>query len=96
MTLRFRTTRPNLRRAPRGGGRRAGPFAVLAAALLLFSGATASTQEGDAPPPEPSPEVERARAMLFDDPAAALGVLRPLAEAAPDDTDAWLFPRWRR
>ena len=91
MTLRFRTTRPNFRRAPRGGGRRAGPFAVLAAALLLFSGAPASTQEGDAPLPEPSPEVERARAMLFDDPAAALGVLRPLAEAAPDDTDAWFF-----
>ena len=60
--------------------------AVLAA-LLLLPFAPALAQSG-APPAE----VERARAMIFDGaPAAALDLLRPLAEGAPGDTDAWFF-----
>ena len=66
---------------------RAALRAALAAALLLLSGAPGWAQDG-APPDE----VERAREMIFaGDPATALDLLRPLAEDAPDDTDAWFF-----
>ncbi len=61
--------------------------AALAAALLLPPGAPGWARD-DAPPDE----AERAREMIFaGDPAAALDLLRPLAEDAPDDTDAWFF-----
>ncbi len=89
------------RRTLREHRRPAAPFAALAAALLLLSGAPdwsrvvaaaeGATDGADAPVSATSSEVERARAMIFSDPAAALGLLRPLAEGAPDDTDAWFF-----
>ena len=75
--------------------------AVAAAALALFACAPAPAQDepgaaaemertGDEP--DTAAEVERAREMIFDgDPAAALELLRSLAEADPDDTDAHFF-----
>ena len=66
---------------------RAALRAALAVTLLFLSGAPGQARDG-APPDE----VERARAMIFaGDPAAALDLLRPLAEGAPDDTDPWFF-----
>ena len=79
---------------------------LAALALLLAAAAPAFAQDDDAPPPaaqedtaaeetaaaQDSGAVERARALIFDDaPHEALALLRPLAEAAPDDTDAWFF-----
>ena len=74
---------------------------LAALALLLAAAAPAFAQDDDAPPPAAAQEtaspqdsgaVERARALIFDDaPHEALELLRPLAEAAPDDTDAWFF-----
>ena len=66
---------------------------ILAAALALFAGAPAPAR--DAPPSaagDAAARVERAREMIFaGEPAAALDLLRPLAEGHPDDTDAWFF-----
>ena len=64
---------------------------AVALALLLCGPALAQNAPG-APPDDPAAVVERARKMLFDGwPAAALELLRPLAERYPEDTDAHFF-----
>lgn len=80
---------------------------LAALALLLTAAAPAFAQDGAAPPPAAPQEdsaaeneavaqngdaVERASALIFDGaPHEALELLRPLAEANPEDTDAWFF-----
>ena len=66
---------------------------VIATALaLLLCGPAFAQNAPDAPPDGPAAVVERARKMIFDGwPAAALELLRPLAERYPEDTDAYFF-----
>ena len=61
------------------------PRVVLAAALALSLCVPAFAED--------TPDaVERAEEMIFSgEPAAALALLRPLAESDPDHTDAWFF-----
>ena len=70
-----------------------GYFRAIATALALFPCAPALAQNApDAPPDDLAAVVERAREMIFGGrPAAALALLRPLAERYPDDTDAHFF-----
>ena len=66
---------------------------ALVVALALSPCAPALAQNAPAAPADdPAAVVERARAMIFDGrPAAALDLLRPLAERHPEDTDAHFF-----
>jgi len=66
---------------------------ALVVALALSPCAPALAQNAPAvPADDPAAVVERARAMIFDGrPAAALDLLRPLAERHPEDTDAHFF-----
>ena len=66
-----------------------------AAVALAFLGCLPALAQNAPTTPEDEPRaavVERARAMIFDGrPAAALELLRPLAERYPDHTDAHFF-----
>ena len=70
-----------------------GHLRAVATALALFPCAPALAQSApDAPPDDPAAVVERAHEMIFGGrPAAALELLRPLAERHPEDTDAHFF-----
>ena len=71
-----------------------GRFRAIAIALALFPGAPALAQNApDAPTDDDlAAGVERAREMIFGGrPAAALELLRPLAERRPEDTDTHFF-----
>ena len=66
--------------------------AIATALALLLCGPALAQNAPDAPPDDPAAVVERARKMIFDGwPAAALELLRPLAERSPEDTDAHFF-----
>ena len=65
--------------------------AVITLALVAPAQGFARTAP-DASPGDPAAVVERARTMIFDgSPAAALELLRPLAERHPENTDAHFF-----
>ena len=87
--LRAITRPPKRGRSGRGLGR----LRAAVAALAFLGCLPALAQNAPAAPAdEPAAVVERARAMIFDGrPAAALELLRPLAERYPNDTDAHFF-----
>ena len=70
-----------------------GHLRAIATALALLPCAPALAQNApDATPDEPAAVVERAHELIFDGrPAAALELLRPLAERYPEHTDAHFF-----
>ena len=70
-----------------------GRLRAIATALALFPCAPAFAENApDDPPDDPAAVVKRAHEMIFDGrPAAALELLRPLAERSPEDTDAHFF-----
>lgn len=70
-----------------------GHFRAIVTALALFPCAPVFAQNApDVPTDDLAAVVERAREMLFGgQPAAALELLRPLAERHPEDTDAHFF-----
>ena len=70
-----------------------GHYRAFVIALVLFPCAPALAQNAtDASPDDPAAVVERAREMIFGGrPAAALELLRPLAERYPEDTGAHFF-----
>ena len=70
-----------------------GRLRAIVAALALLPCAPALAQNApDAPADDPAAVVERARKMIFGGrPAAALELLRPLAERHPGETDAHFF-----
>ena len=70
-----------------------GYLRAIATALALLLCCPAFAQNApDAPPDDPTAVVERALKMIFDGwPAAALELLRPLADRYPEDTDAHFF-----
>ena len=70
-----------------------GRLRAIATALALFPCAPAFAENApDDPPDDPAAVVKRAHEMIFDGrPAAALDLLRPLAERHPEDTDAHFF-----
>ena len=62
------------------------------AAALLLACAPAFAEDAPPRPDDSAAAVEQARRLLgAGRPAAALDVLRPVAEREPDDTDAWFF-----
>ena len=66
--------------------------AIVAALALLPCAPTLAQDAPDAPADDPAAVVERARKMIFGGrPAAALKLLRPLAERHPQETDVHFF-----
>ena len=62
------------------------------AAAPLFACAPAFAEDAPPRPDDSAAAVEQARRLLgAGRPAAALDILRPVAEREPDDTDAWFF-----
>ena len=69
-----------------------GHFRAIVAALALFPCAPALAWNApDAPTDDLAAVVERAPGMILRRPAAALELLRPLAERSPEDTNAHFF-----